>query len=103
MVRKGKTALHTFDGSHYGPNSTEQAALAVTGFWQMGISLPSNCLHHNSGIHHEEREAQVWHWVCFWTSKIPEEQNANKLILHIKQIMANIKQPFICVQKELFV
>lgn len=45
----------------------------------------------------------VTHRACFQTSKIAEEQNANKLISHIKQVMPNVKQPFICVQKGLFV
>lgn len=49
-------------------------------------------------------ESWLWHIARFQTSKTAEEQNANKLISHIKQVMTNVKTAFyLCANRVGFV
>lgn len=57
MVRRGKLLFTLLIVVITAPTPENRQPVAVNGFWQTRISLPSNCPHHNSGIHHEEREA----------------------------------------------
>lgn len=91
------------------PAPENRQPVAVNDFWQIRTSYPAIAF--TTALEFTTRRLRPkcdlwkleWHWACFQTRKTAEEQNANKLIFHIKQVMANVKLPFIYVQKGLFV